>query len=149
MLFKEQLYQQCLQAIDANKEKIAKAIAQVVESLSSESKSTAGDKHETGRAMLQLEREKLGQQLQHIEATRNQLLQIDSTKSHTVISIGSYIQTSQLHLFLSVAVGQINVAGISVMAISPQSPLGMALLGNKEGDIIEFRGLTHTILKVS
>lgn len=149
MLFKEQLYQQCLQAIDANKEKIAKAIAQVVESLSSESKSTAGDKHETGRAMLQLEREKLGQQLQHIEITRNQLLQIDSTKIHTVISTGSYIQTSQLHLFLSVAVGQINVAGISVMAISPQSPLGMALLGNKEGDIIEFRGLTHTILKVS
>lgn len=148
MTFKEQLYKQCLIALETNKEKVSKAIAQVVESLSAESKSTAGDKHETGRAMLQLEREKLGRQLQHLETTRNQLLQIDASQSHSLITKGSYIQTSQLHLFLAVAVGQIRVAGLTVMAISPQSPLGNALLGKKEGDVVNFRGLSHTILKV-
>jgi hypothetical protein len=34
----------------------------LLESLDSEGKSSAGDKHETGRAMIQLEREKLAQQ---------------------------------------------------------------------------------------
>ena len=60
MDIKEQLYEFCRAYIDGRTIRINESIKSIQESLSSETKSSAGDKHETGRAMLQLEREKLG-----------------------------------------------------------------------------------------
>ena len=55
------------------------------EALDSESKSSAGDKHETGRAMLQLEMEKAGQQLQEVEKMK---LILEKIQSEFVTAVG-------------------------------------------------------------
>ena len=64
---KQQLYKLCQDFVENRKKTVQKNINEIQESLTSETKSSAGDKHETGRAMLQLEREKVGHQLAEIE----------------------------------------------------------------------------------
>ena len=67
MEIKESLLHFCQDYVRQKQEVLKKRGASLQESLNSETKSSAGDKHETGRAMVQLEQEKLGQQLQEIE----------------------------------------------------------------------------------
>ena len=66
MTLKETLLSKCHEFIDERHQRIQRTIDEIKVSLQSETKSSAGDKHETGRAMLQLEREKAGQQLKKI-----------------------------------------------------------------------------------
>ncbi|MWD30855.1 3-oxoacyl-ACP synthase, partial [Aquicoccus sp. SCR17] len=64
---KEQLLKFCWDYVDTRTERLKKSAAALQESLNSETKSSAGDKHETGRAMVQLEQEKLAQQLVELD----------------------------------------------------------------------------------
>ena len=66
MNLKQQLYQYCWTFIEDRFKTIQNNIEELQKALNSETKSSAGDKHETGRAMLQLDREKLGLQLAEI-----------------------------------------------------------------------------------
>ena len=71
--------------------------------MSSETKSSAGDKHETGRAMLQLEMEKAGQQLASVQQMQQTLAKINTLTSSTNIALGSVIKTSSACYFLSIS----------------------------------------------
>ncbi len=69
---KFELQQQCKDLINFRLERIQKTIADIEYSLKDESKSTSGDKHHTGRAMLQIDRENAGNQLREIEKVIHQ-----------------------------------------------------------------------------
>jgi len=60
---KKQLYSLCLAYIDERIQVANQAIQFAQDSANDETKSTAGDKYETGRAMAQLEIEKINAQL--------------------------------------------------------------------------------------
>ena len=83
---KKDLYAQCLKFVEDRYLKIHNQINEIQESLTSETKSSAGDKHETGRAMLQLEREKVGQQLAEVEKLKEGLSKIDVDKTSDIRS---------------------------------------------------------------
>ncbi|MBJ7879533.1 3-oxoacyl-ACP synthase [Gelidibacter salicanalis] len=136
---KQELYAQCVDFVKARYTNIHTQIREIQAALTSETKSSAGDKHETGRAMLQLEREKVGQQLAEIEKVMENLSKIDITKSTELVSLGSIVFTSQSNYFIAVSAGQFRVNSDSFYAISPNTPIGLALTGKKEGDQIIFR----------
>ena len=96
------------QFVENKIETIQFRLSQVVESLSSEAKSTAGDKHQTGRAMLQLEREKLGKQLSENEALIQTVLKLQQrTPSSDQVTLGNLVETDQLTFLLSISAGQL------------------------------------------
>lgn len=133
---KELLLEQCERYVNTRYETIEKTITSYQKDLNSETKSSAGDKHETGRAMLQLEMEKAGQQLASIQKMRDILAKIDSSKTCTVANLGAVIYTNNGNYFLSISAGQIEVGKTVFFAISSSSPIGNLLLGKKVGDII-------------
>ena len=90
MAIKQHLYNHCLKFVNTRFQTIQKTINEIQESLTSETKSSAGNKHETGRAMLQLEREKAGNQLAEVQKTKAMLSKIDVEKSSDVI--GKYVK---------------------------------------------------------
>ena len=137
MQIKAVLYQQCVDYANHRLATIEKTISSHQEALSSETKSSAGDKHETGRAMLQLEMEKAGQQLASIQQMKETLARVDITKS-SLIRLGSLVETNLGTYFISISAGQLAVAGNNFFAISVSSPLGQLLLGKKEGDRLLF-----------
>ncbi|WP_299216053.1 3-oxoacyl-ACP synthase [uncultured Dokdonia sp.] len=114
-------------------------LANVAISLKEETKSSAGDKHETGRAMLQLERENAGKQLAEIEKLEAILQRISSDISPDPVHLGSVVMTSQANYFISIPVGEIKTEAGVFYAIGIGSPIGQLLLGKREGDEVRFR----------
>ncbi|MGB6268777.1 MAG: 3-oxoacyl-ACP synthase, partial [Olleya sp.] len=107
MNIKQQLYNQCQQFLDNRLQAIQKTISEIQESLTSETKSSAGDKHETGRAMLQLEREKAGQQLAEIQKTSQILSKIDVSKTSKNIVLGSVVFTTNANYYFAISAGEV------------------------------------------
>lgn len=136
---KQHLYAQCVNFVEDRYLKIQNQINEIQESLTSETKSSAGDKHETGRAMLQLEREKAGRQLAEVEKLKETISKIDVTKSSDIIGLGSVAITSNANYFIAISAGQMTANSQSFFAISPNTPMGLLLMGKKVGDVVVFR----------
>ncbi|WP_431132946.1 3-oxoacyl-ACP synthase [Psychroserpens mesophilus] len=145
---KTKLYIQCQEFIDTRLKAIQNTINEIQESLTSETKSSAGDKHETGRAMLQLEREKAGQQLAEIQKINQVLSKIDVSKTSSVIGLGSVVFTTQANYFIAISAGEIKAQNQLFYAISANTPIAKLLLGKQVGDYIEFRNQVFEIIKI-
>ena len=137
---KEALFSQCESFVNKRLQTVEAVLSSNQKALQSETKSSAGDKHETGRAMLQLEMEKAGQQLVGITQMQVVLSKIDISKTSKNACLGSVIITAKVSYFLSISAGQLVVADKSYFAISVSSPIGKLLLGKQEKEVISFNG---------
>ena len=136
---KKALYNSCVEFIEQREGTINQIINSNQSALTSETKSSAGDKHETGRAMLQLEMEKASQQLEGIHDMKMVLSKILIDDLSDVIKLGSVIITDQANYFLAISAGRLNISNKTYNAISSSSPIGKLMLGKKTGDVFVFR----------
>jgi hypothetical protein len=116
--------------------------------LESETKSSAGDKHETGRAMLQLEMEKASQQFSSISSKQEVLQKIDIQKKNEIGKLGSLVVTSQGSYFLAISIGLIALDTKDYFVISPSSPIGKLLLVKIKGETFMFNNKKIQVLKI-
>jgi hypothetical protein len=135
---KKKLYASCLLFVNDRLTTITEVLESNKKALFSETKSSAGDKHETGRAMLQLEMEKASQQLASINQMKEVLNRIVVEKTTKTICLGSLIITDKANYFLAISSGKITIENIEYFSVSTNSPIGQQMLGKKEGDIIAF-----------
>ncbi|WP_055436465.1 hypothetical protein [Lacinutrix algicola] len=149
MTVKETLYNLCLESIDARLLTVKATMDEIQESLLSETKSSAGDKHETGRAMLQLEREKAGNQLAEIIKIKTNLSKIDVTNASKKVKLGSVVYTNKANYFISISSGELEVDGVKFYAISPNTPIGLLLVSKTVGDTVAFRENEFVISEVN
>ncbi len=98
-----------------------------------DAKGSAGDKHETALSMMHIEQEKLNHKLKEILDQKAILDKIDASANHTKIALGSLVQANGMLLFISAALPKISVEDKTIIAVSPQSPLGSKLMGNEVG----------------
>ena len=146
---KTQLFQVIQQSIDQRVVNAQKAIKSVEDSKSTQTKSSAGDKFETGRAMMQAAEERHRVQLSKALALQNDLKQVNRfTNSDTAVR-GSLVITNKGAYFLSVGIGKIKLADKPYFAISLASPIGQLLFGKKVGDKINFRGNEIVIIQIT
>lgn len=120
-------------------------VADLKEAGSNETKSTAGDKHETALAMLQIEQANVRKQMDEALMQKSVLLKINPSLSAVHVVNGSLVKTSKGFFFVSIAGGKAIVEGIEVTAISFQSPLGKKLAGLTAGGSAEINGNIFTI----
>ncbi|RPD99671.1 3-oxoacyl-ACP synthase [Aureibaculum marinum] len=137
---KQQLFEACKSYVLQREQTIKETISSNKQALHSETKSSAGDKHETGRAMLQLEMEKAGQQLGIINQMKTTLDRVVLADTTTVIKLGSLVITNNNNYFLAISAGEIKINNTIYYAVSIASPIGRLLLGKREGDQLEFNG---------
>ncbi len=145
---KDEVYAFCQRFVDEKLTMLQDQIRRIRESLDSESKSTAGDKHETGRAMLQLEREKLGKQLYEAEKMKRVLQKITLKKGGEMIAVGNLIETESAYYFIAISAGKFITGQTTVFCISSLTPLAQLFLGKKEGDLVRFNQQEHRIIKI-
>ena len=145
---KDQLHKKCIAIVDDKIKVQEKAFSDIQNALLSETKSSAGDKHETGRAMLQIEREKIGRQLSELARIQTVLQKIETTTVSPVISLGSVVYTSQHQYFIAASLGEMTLENDSFYCISPQTPIGKILLSKRKGDLVNFNGTSIEILEV-
>ncbi|WP_452220167.1 3-oxoacyl-ACP synthase [Lacinutrix salivirga] len=145
---KENLYNQCVAFTNKRLDTINKTITELQNSLTSETKSSAGDKHETGRAMVQLEREKAGQQLAEIQKVHQLLAKINTGNASKNIGLGSAVFTTQANYYISISAGELTIHNQKFYAIAASTPIALLLLGRTIGDKITFRDQKFTITNV-
>ncbi|WP_340199394.1 3-oxoacyl-ACP synthase [Ascidiimonas sp. W6] len=145
---KKSLLKHCADALELRHTSISQTMEDIVQSLQSETKSSAGDKHETGRAMLQLEREKTGKQLSEIEREKQLLSKVQIDNPSSVIKLGSIVITSQANYFIAISVGKITLENRTYFAISAAAPVAKLLLGKEEGAEVVFQHLKIKVQKV-
>ena len=146
MNLKQTLFNHCQGVLNNRLKRIQTSISDLQNSLLSETKSTAGDKHETGRAMLQIEREKAGQQLANIQKQFEILNKINPKAKQNKIALGSIVLTSQANYFISIGIGEICNNSNTYYAISMASPVARLLMGKTVGDkfVLGHREITIT-----
>jgi len=147
MDLKQELFDFCKSYSSARINRIQDQITEVQKALSSETKSSAGDKHETGRAMLQLEREKLGQQLAVAEQMQQVLVKVPLSKT-VICSLGSLVYTTANVYFIAISAGEYKQTNRSIFCISAATPISQLLLGKGLDDTFSFQGKQHRITKI-
>lgn len=127
---------------------LVQTIKAAKESRDNETKSSVGDKYETGRAMVQMELEKSQAQLAQTENLKTSLSRIDPNSKFTSVEFGSLVVTSQGTYFFSIAHGKIVLDKEVIFCLSPVSPVGKLLAGKKAGDKVQFQGKEIKIIRV-
>lgn len=110
-----------------------------------DAKGSAGDKHETALSMMHLEQEKLNFKLKEYYNQKAILDKIDPNAIHATISIGSLVKANNMLLFISAAFPKITIDNTTLIAVSPQSPLGSKLMGNTVGFSFSINSTHYTI----
>lgn len=146
---KQYLLTLCHAVVQQRVDTARQAMTAAQESANEEGKSSAGDKYETGRAMAQIERDRYARLLADALAMARDLARINADKTYTSIFSGSVVTTDRGVFFISIGAGKLLAdTGTAVFAVSPASPVALALTGKTTGDQVLFNKLTYTILAV-
>lgn len=148
MQIKQQLYQLCAGQIRQRITDAETAIAEARKASENDTKSSAGDKYETGRAMMQQEIDMNSRQLLEARKMQTQLHQISPDSEHQIAQAGSLVETDQETFYLSVSAGALFIYGKRYYAISVNSPVGLQLKGKQTGESFKLNGKEFKILKV-
>ncbi|WP_339697629.1 3-oxoacyl-ACP synthase [uncultured Marixanthomonas sp.] len=145
---KTALLNHCIEVVEKRFSQIKQTIAGIEESLVEESKSSAGDKHETGRAMLQIDRENAGKQLLEIEKLQQLVRKIDINSKSDYVRLGSLVYTNQATYFIGISIGAVTVGKTNYICVALNSPIGQLLSGKKKGDMFMFNEKEYNIKSV-
>ena len=115
------------------------------ESRDSDTKSSAGDKFETGREMMQREMDKISASIDQSKNQLNFLSKINLNRPYSIVDLGCLIITDQDIYYISIGLGKVEINAELIYAISLDSPIGQIFKGKRVGDILEFRGKTLKI----
>ncbi|WP_342645649.1 3-oxoacyl-ACP synthase [Mucilaginibacter sp. CSA2-8R] len=145
---KEQLHQQCVNYVQQRMDAAQQAIAEAQQAANNDTKSSAGDKYETGREMAQQETNRNLTQLNEANKLMVALNRIGTVAQSITAEAGSIIKTNQGNFYLSISAGNIRVNNEAYVAISTASPVGLKLKGARIGDQFDFNGKRYLITEV-
>jgi len=111
-------------------------------------KSSAGDKFETSRSTMQIEYDKLNNQLIQKNNQLKKIELLDTKKKYKSVNYGSLVITNTNNYLISIGLGQYIIDDHSVFAISLSSPIGRILLDKKKGDSFIFNNNTEKIIDI-
>ena len=145
---KTALLQRCLTLAEDKIASLQHILKETQQAANNETKSSAGDKHETGRAMAQLETEKLTAQLSEALNIKQNLTQINPTITSNMVVLGSVVYTNNGNFYIAASIGKVAVENQLFFAISPASPIGKLLLTKKAKETFSLNGNDFTILAI-
>ncbi len=148
-MLKNKLIEIISQELDSKIEALKSSIEAIAESQGNETKSSAGDKYETGREMMQIELDKNREQLAKTIKLKETILSIDTTKKYTKAEFGSIIETNNGIYFISIPFGKIKIENTEYFALSAASPIGKAFAEKAEKNIVHFQNNTYSISHIS
>lgn len=147
-MLKPHLHTLCLAYVQERIEACQAAISAAQESANSETKSSAGDKYETGRAMAQNERDRNAVQLQQALQLQGEVQRINPELPCDTVRPGALVHTSMGRFYLSISAGKLTVDGQDYFAVSAAAPVAAALAGKRAGDTAAFNGKPVRIERV-
>ncbi len=145
---KERLYKMCIDYVQVRIDGARQGIADAQYAAIEETKSSAGDKYETGREMMQQETDRSQLLLNEANKLMVALSRINAHVLHHSAEPGSLIITNNGAFYLAISAGSFQVDGKAYFAVSPASPIGTHLAGRKAGDEFSLNGRSYRVESV-
>lgn len=143
------LQKHCAGIIQQKIDTLREVLQQIAESKAGETKSSAGDKFETSRTMLQREEEQYGGQLLNALKQQEQLDEISRNLAGSEVAPGCLVVTKKKrHYYLAIGLGKVGFADKTYFCISAAAPIGEVLLGLKKGESFSFNGQKDEIVEI-
>ncbi len=114
---------------------------------SNDTKSSMGDKYETGREMLQQEINNLQIQLNEV-LKQQDFLKTILVKPFDKSEKGAVVKTEKGLFFISVSLGEITFENQKTICISPESPLAKAMNGKQKGEVFSLNNVSQKIIEI-
>ncbi|MDN3550905.1 3-oxoacyl-ACP synthase [Mucilaginibacter aquaedulcis] len=145
---KKKLYDLCISYVRKSMDAAELGIQEAQKASNEDTKSSAGDKYETGRAMMQQETNRNLAQLNEANKLLVALNRISTSSSAAKAETGSVIITSNGNFYLAISAGSLSVDGKTYFAVSPASPVGLLLAGKTAGESFMLNGKQYLIQSV-
>jgi len=145
---KQTLHKLLIEGLNERIKETQTTLDSAIQSRNNDTKSSAGDKHETGREMLQQE---IDQNTTRIAVLNQQLLALNRIKPescHPFISNGSIVTTNTGIYFISIAAQKIQLNNQDIFPLSIDSPIGNKFKGKAAGDSFIFNDREIQVLEV-
>jgi hypothetical protein len=145
---KKQLHTLCINYVQERMNAAQQAINEAQQATNDDTKSSAGDKYETGREMMQQETNRNLTQLNEANKLLIALNQVSTAGNHETAEPGSVVITNNGRFYLSISAGTINLNGEPYFAISPASPIGLKMKGCRAGEEFNLNGKVYIVKEV-
>jgi transcription elongation GreA/GreB family factor len=142
---KEELHKQCTAYVQKRMDEAEKAFKAAEQASNDDTKSSAGDKYETGRAMMQQEKDRNTTQLNEANKLMVALNRISAKGSSATVDTGSLVITNNGKFYIAISAGVLTLNGENYFAVSPASPIGIKLKGLKVGDGFDLNGKGYKV----
>jgi len=136
---KSSLYQLCLTFIDNRIENIEYSLQQARQASNDDTKSSAGDKYETTREMMQQEMDRNSKLLYEAGQQKIALQQLEHVEASNVVKNGSLVLTSEGNFYISISAGELKFEDKTFFAVSQASPIGKLFIGKKSQGNTQFQ----------
>ena len=148
MKIKSLIIKEINKSIDAKKISVQEMLQDTIDSRNNDNKSSAGDKHETSRAKIQIEIDQLTKQLDLLNRQKLHLNSIDFSKNNEKATIGSLVKTNNGTYLISIGFGKVIIENEVFYAISSASPIGRLFNNKLKGDKFIFRTINYEIVEI-
>lgn len=147
---KEEIHNRLLHELTSRMDRLEQAWKDLLESNQQEGKSSAGDKHETGAAMVHLELQQLGRQLDELRRQLEEVYQSRPEKSAVIgqVSLGSLVSTNVGLYYMITGYGKLQCVDQEVYVIGRTSPSGQAIWGKSVGDGFEWGRVKGEVISI-
>lgn len=145
---KATIYKHCLDFVAQKILACQECIQAAQETSKGETKSSAGDKYETTRAMMQIEIENNTKRLVEAQELQKILLQITWQERYEMVGMGSLVKTNHGIFFIAIGIGQLKIDTLPYFIVSPASPIGGALMKKKVSESFTFLSKNYEILEI-
>lgn len=145
---KKMLLKACEEYVENRASAAQLALDRSQSAANSETKSTAGDKHEVGRAMMQADRDKAAFQLQEALKLKKALVLVDPEKRTEKVESGSLVITNKANFYIAISAGKISLEKEMFIAMAATAPLAQAFLGKSQGALARFNQTEYLIKEV-
>lgn len=146
---KQKIHSHYLQLVQDRIDAFQDMIRELTDGAQNDAKGSAGDKHETALSMMHIEQERLTAKLREFVDQKAILLKIDPEAKSDRVVLGSLVKANNILLYVSAALPKITVDGKTILAVSPQSPLGTEVLGNLAGHSFTIHNTSYRIESVA
>ncbi len=147
---KEEFHNHLLQELTSRMNDLEQAWRDLMESNQQEGKSSAGDKHETGAAMIHLEMEQLGKQLEDLKKQVEEAVRWSPENVNMLgrVAMGSLVETTSGLYYMITGYGKLMVQDKEVFVIGAASPVGKVLMGKLPGESFEWGKVNGVICSI-
>ena len=142
---KSQLYNFCMEYAEERISTANEAIKAARDSSNDDTKSSAGDKYETGRAMMQQDIDRQTLQLGEAQNLKALLERIEPQRVTETVQNGSLVFTNQGIFYIAISAGLMELKQKSYYVISAASPIGLVLLKKAAGEKFTFNNKNYVI----